>query len=152
MGDQPGIPPPRSLPSQLSRLLEAADGPEQERAWIEFLDSYSRLILYVARRSIRDHDAVMDRYALLIERLREQRCRRLRTFAADGRGKFTTWLVVVVRRLCLDSDRHKYGRVSGQESRDLTAPRRLVELVLDPEVLDRLPDQTPSTDEQLERE
>ena len=152
MGDQPGIPPPESLPSQLSRLLEAADGPEQERAWTEFLDFYSRLILYVARRSVRDHDAVMDRYAFVIERLREQHCRRLRTFAADGRGKFTTWLIVVVRRLCLDWDRHKYGRVSQQEGRDPTPPRRLIELVLDPEVLDRLPDQTPSTDEQLERE
>ncbi len=151
MGDQPGIPPPESLPSQLRSLLEAADGSEQERAWTEFLDCYSRLILYVARRSVRDHDAVMDRYAFVIERLREQRCRRLRAFAADGRGKFTTWLVVVVRRLCLDWDRHTYGRVSQQGSRDPTAPRRLVELVLDPDVLDRLPDQTPSTHEQLER-
>ena len=32
----------------------------------------------------------MDRYAFSIERLREQNFRRLRTFAADGRGKFTT--------------------------------------------------------------
>jgi RNA polymerase sigma factor (sigma-70 family) len=152
MGYQPGVPPPESLPSQLRRLLEAADGPEQERAWIEFLDTYSRLILYVARRAVRDHDIVMDRYAFVIERLREQRCRRLRTFAADGRGKFTTWLIVVVRRLCLDWDRHKHGRVSPKGSRDPTTPRRLVELVLDPEVLDRLPDQSPSTDEQLDRE
>lgn len=152
MGDQPGTPPPESLPSQLRRLLEAADGPEQERAWTEFLDCYSRLILYVARRSVRDHDAVMDRYAFVIERLREQRCRRLRTFAADGRGKFTTWLIVVVRRLCLDWDRQKHGRISPQGSRDPTAPRRLVEVVLDPDVLDRFPDQTPSADEQLDRE
>jgi RNA polymerase sigma factor (sigma-70 family) len=152
MGDQPGIPPPESLPSQLRRLLEAADGPEQERAWTEFLECYSRLILYVARHSVRDHDAVMDRYAFVIERLREQHCRRLQRFASDGRGKFTTWLVVVVRRLCLDWDRHKYGRVSHQGGRDPIAPHRLVELVLDPEVLDRLPDQAPSTDERLERE
>jgi RNA polymerase sigma factor (sigma-70 family) len=152
MGDKPAIPPSESLPNQLSRLLEAADGLAQERAWVEFLDCYSRLILYVARQTVRDHDAVMDRYAFVIERLRDQRCRRLRTFAADGRGKFTTWLIVVVRRLCLDWDRHKYGRVSLQGSRDPTAPRRLIELVLDPDVIDRFPDQRPSTDEQLEQE
>ena len=153
MGDKPGSEHPRSFPSQLRRLLEAADGPPQEQAWSEFLQSYSRLILFVARQTARnDQDVVMDRYTFAIERLGEQNFRRLRTFAADGRGKFTTWLTVVVRRLCLDYDRHKYGRSPSPEARRTTTPRRLVEVVLDPEVLDRLPDQRPSADEELERE
>lgn len=152
MGDKLGPEPPRSFPTQLRHLLEAADGPEQERAWAEFLDCYSRLILYVARQIPRDHDVVMDRYAFVVERLREQRCRRLRTFAADGRGKFTTWLIVVVRRLCLDHDRSKHGRAPGPGARRPTAPRRLVELVLDPDILDRMPGGGPSADEELERE
>jgi RNA polymerase sigma factor (sigma-70 family) len=151
MDEKLGSEHPRSFPSQLRHLLETADGPEQVRAWTEFLDSYSRLILYVARQIPRDHDVVMDRYAFVVERLQEQSYRRLRTFAADGRGKFTTWLMVVVRRLCLDHDRRKYGRAPGPGSRGPTAPRRLVELVLDPEVLDRLPGGGPSADEELER-
>ena len=150
---KPGSEHPRSFPSQLRRLLEAADGPPQEQAWSEFLQSYSRLILYVARQTARDdQDLVMDRYTFSIERLREQNFRRLRTFAADGRGKFTTWLTVVVRRLCLDYDRRKHGRSPPPEARRTTTPRRLVEIVLDPEFLDRFPDDRPSADEDLERE
>jgi RNA polymerase sigma factor (sigma-70 family) len=153
MGDKLGPEHPRSPPTQLRQLLEAADGPDQERAWSEFLIAYSRLILYVARQIPRDHDVVMDRYAFVVERLREQSCRRLRTFAADGRGKFTTWLMVVVRRLCLDHDRLKFGRRPNPRARESsTPPRRLVELVLDPEVLDRLPSSAPSAHEELERE
>lgn len=150
MGSQLRPEPPRSLPDPLRRLLDAADGAEQERAWPEFLESYSRLILYVARQMSRDHDTVMDRYAFVLERLREQSCRRLRTFAADGRGKFTTWLTVVVRRLCLDHDRRTRGRKPSATSPD--APRRPVELVLDSVALDMFPDARPSADEVLERE
>ena len=150
MGDTLGS-EPRSFPSELRRLLEAADGPEQELAWAEFLESYSRLILHVACQTPRDRDAIMDRYTFAIEGLREHRCRRLRSFAADGRGKFTTWLMVVARRLCLDHDRRKYGRTPGP--RPPSAPsHRLVELVLDPLVIERLSDGRPSADEQLERE
>lgn len=143
---------PRAFPSQLRRLLDTADGPGQERAWTEFLDAYSKLILYVARQATRDHDVAMDRYAYVLERLREQGCRRLRTFAADGRGKFTTWLVVVVRRLCLDHDRHLHGRAPAPTARDPAPPRRLLELLLDPEAMDRLPDGALPADERMERE
>ena len=151
MGTKFGLEQPRSSPSQLSHLLEAADGPEQERAWAEFLESYSRLILYVARQLPRDQDCVMDRYAFVVEGLREQGCRRLRSFAADGRGKFTTWLTLVVRRLCLDHDRHRYGRAPAPGTRRPALPRHLIELVLDPQVMDRLPDGRPAADEELER-
>lgn len=142
---------PRSLPSQVQHLLEATEGSAREQAWSRFLDAYSRLILYVARQTPGDHDAIMDRYAFVVERLRERDCRRLRTYAADGRGKFTTWLTVVVRRLCLDHHRFTHGRASAP-SRPL-APRRLVELVtLDPQVLDRFPDARPSPEDELHRQ
>jgi len=98
-----------------------------------------------------DHDVVMDRYAFVVEELREQRFRRLRGFAADGRGKLTTWLMVVVGRLCVDHDRRKNGRAMSPGAREPAVPRRLVELVLDPEVIARIPDNTPSADEELER-
>ena len=143
---------PRSFPRALRHLLEAADGPDQELAWAEFLETYSRLILHVAHQTPRDRDVVMDRYTFAVEGLREQRCRRLRAFAADGRGKFTTWLMVVVRRLCLDHDRRKYGRAPGPRAGGAVTSRRLIELVLDPSVLERLSDGRPSADEELERE
>lgn len=143
---------PRAFPSQLRHLLDTADGPERERAWTEFLDAYSRLILYVARQATRDHDVAMDRYAYALERLQEQGCRRLRSYVADGRGKFTTWLVVVVRRLCLDHDRHRHGRTTAPGAHHPTPPRRLLELLLDPEIMDRLPDGAPAADEVMERD
>jgi RNA polymerase sigma factor (sigma-70 family) len=52
----------------------------------------------------------MDRYAFALDQLRRDDCRRLQAYAADGRGEFTTWLVLVVRRLCLDEHRRRYGR------------------------------------------
>ena len=52
----------------------------------------------------------MDRYACLIEQLSQDDYHRLRVFAADGRSEFTTWLVLVAQRICLDHHRHRYGR------------------------------------------
>jgi len=87
-----------------------------------------------------------------VERLGEQSYRRLRTYAADGRGKFTTWLVVVTRRLCLDHNRLKQGRPPSPGTRNPVTPRRLIDLVLlDPDVLARLPDDRPSAEDQLDR-
>ncbi len=74
----------------------------------------------------------MDGYAYVLERLRADQCRRLREYTPDGHTKFTTWLVVVARRLCLDLLRHRYGR-SDDPAPDAAAARaarrRLVNLV-----------------------
>ena len=144
---------PRAFPDQLRRLLDAPSGAEREQAWSAFLDSYSRLILHVARQLPCDHDVAMDRYAWVLEHFRDQDCKRLRGFVADGRGKFTTWLTVVIRRLCLDHDRHQFGRVSASPGTGVAAtPRRLLEVILPPEAIDRIPDRAPPVDERLEQE
>jgi RNA polymerase sigma factor (sigma-70 family) len=140
-----------SLPTKLRNLLEAADDNTREQAWTEFLDSYSRLILFVGRQTPGDYDVVMDRYAFVVERLREQSYRRLRTYAADGRGKFTTWLMVVARRLCVDYNRLKHGRSPEHEARDPAPRSRLLELVLSPETMERFPDGRASAEEELDR-
>jgi len=98
-------------PPELVGLLNASDPAAREVAWASFVKSHSRLLLHVARSIGRDYDAAMDAYAYLLELLRADDCRRLRAYAADGRSKFTTWLVVVARRLCLDHLRHRYGRL-----------------------------------------
>jgi len=152
VGDALGPEHARSLPSQVRSLLESAEGPTQEQAWTGFLDSYSRLILYVARNAPGDYDAIMDRYAYVVERLRDQNFRRLRTYAADGRSKFTTWLMVVVRRLCLDQNRLKHGRVPGPGTNKPALPHRLIDLVfLDPDAIDQLEDQRPAIDKEFDR-
>src|SRR5688500_11299525 len=94
--------PARSLashvvPAVVARLLNASEPRTRDAAWTEFVLSHSKLLLHVARGLGGDHDAVMDRYAYVLERLREDRSRRLHTFVADGRCEFSTWLVVVVQ-------------------------------------------------------
>jgi RNA polymerase sigma factor (sigma-70 family) len=77
----------------------------------------------------------MDHYAYILDEFRQDDFRRLRAFAGEGRGKFTTWLVVVARRLCVDHHRHAHGRSQpGQnaghtESVDHIARRNLADLV-----------------------
>jgi RNA polymerase sigma factor (sigma-70 family) len=80
----------------------------------------------------RDYDATMDAYAYLLEQIRREDFRRLRGYVADGRTKFTTWLVVVARRVCLDHLRQRYGRPQESVTPDReahAARRRLVDLL-----------------------
>ena len=101
---------PTGMPAVLSTLLNAVDPAERERAWEAFVAEHSRLILHAIRRYRGSQDDVMDRYAFVLEQLRADDCRRLRGWSGDGRSRLTTWLVVVVQRLCLDHHRERYGR------------------------------------------
>jgi RNA polymerase sigma factor (sigma-70 family) len=116
----------------VSRLLDAADPAAREEAWKAFLETHSRLLLHTARRLGRDYDATMDAYAYLLEQLRRDDFQRLRAYVSDERSKFTTWLVVVARRLCLDHLRERYGRPAdaGARGREARLVRRqLVDLL-----------------------
>lgn len=123
------------LPAGLSMLLGASSGRARDDAWSDFLSQYSRLLLKVVRRASTGHDEAMDRYAFILEQLRCDDFRRLRAFTADDRGKFTTWLVVVARRLCVDHHRHVHGRpqtATGSEDSaplDRVARRNLIDLL-----------------------
>jgi len=124
-----------SPPAALARLFDASNAAAKESAWSEFVLAHSRLLLHVARSLSRDHDVTMDRYAAILDELREDDFRRLRTYVADGRSEFTTWLVVVAQRICLDYHRRRYGRlrpVAGNASahdEEWAARRRLVDLL-----------------------
>jgi RNA polymerase sigma factor (sigma-70 family) len=123
-----------ALPATLSELLDG-NRASAEEAWAEFLAAHSRLILYVARSLGGDHDAVMDRYACILDQLRADNCRRLRAYCADGRSEFSTWLVVVAQRICLDHHRARYGRLRVSEpgattqDEEWASRRRLVDLL-----------------------
>ena len=143
----------RSLPSRLSALLEAPDAAARDGAWAAFLNEYSNLMLRTAQRASSTDDEAMDHYAFILDQLRDNDFRRLRAFAADRRGKFTTWLVVVVRRLCVDHHRRRYGRTPAShepesaEDAGFAARRRLVDLMTDQFDLERLEDRgTPRPD------
>jgi RNA polymerase sigma factor (sigma-70 family) len=114
-------------------LLDARDASSEERAWKEFLEAYSRLMLHTLHRLGGDHDAVMDRYAYVIEQLQRDRHHRLRAYSPSERSKFTTWLVVVVHRLGLDHHRRRYGSPNLQNGNQdrRAARRRLVDLLAD---------------------
>lgn len=123
------------LPVELSRLLDARTPTRVDAAWGDFVAVHSRLLLHVVRALTSDRDSAMDAYARVLERLREDDCRRLRAYVPDGRSKFTTWLVAVVRRLCLDWHRERFGRARAEGSAEAQEAherrRRLATLVLD---------------------
>lgn len=149
-----GVPlnPPAALPPELSQLLGVTNDADVERAWARFIDQHNRLLLHTCRSVERDHDAAMDGYTHILGALREDGFRRLRAYAPRANTQFTTWLVVVARRLLLDFHRHRYGRPRAESGASLTTRetrRRLEDLVateLDPEQLAaptaNAPDQT----------
>lgn len=105
-------------------------------------------MLHTARTLGRDYDATMDGYAYLLEQLRRDGFRRLRAYVPDSRSKFTTWLVVVARRICLDRIRSRYGRAAqaGPDDREARASRRrLVDLLAEQLDASTLPG--PATDD-----
>ena len=140
----------RVAPEELVRLLTAEAPDAREEAWAAFTGAFSRLLLHTARSRGAGYDVSMDRYAYVLEQLRRDDYCRLRRYRADGRGKFTTWLVVVARRLCLDHDRQRFGRFRQTLATDTAETRRrLVDLLgeqVELESLGGAADETPEGD------
>ncbi|HEX5820054.1 MAG TPA: sigma-70 family RNA polymerase sigma factor [Gemmatimonadales bacterium] len=146
---------PARLPLEVQSLLSAASQADRDTAWDAFVASHARLMLFAARAVTHDHDEAMDAYAWTLERLREDESVRLRGFS-DGKGAlFSTWLTVVVRRICVDYVRHARGRTAKSASGDLpewrAVRRRLVELIGEPVPLENVRDEGSGADEMLEQ-
>ena len=118
-------------PPELAALLSASEPTSREAAWARFVALHSRLLLNVARSLGRDYDGSMDRYAHVLGQLQEANFRRLRAYTPDGRTRFTTWLVVVARRLCLDHYRQRYGRSPSGDRADAGTTRTLRRQIAD---------------------
>lgn len=129
-----------TLPPPLRRLLSSSDETSDE-AWSSFLKAYSDLILFAIRKVEADPDAVGDAYAFALEQIRRDDFRRLRAFDGSGSAKFTTWLVVVVRRLAIDLRRRRNGRPTKPGLTKGTDPRKHLR-DLDSAIVDlaRIPD------------
>jgi RNA polymerase sigma factor (sigma-70 family) len=142
---------PERLPSDLARLLAADSSAARDGAWHEFVQQHSRLILSVARSLGGSYDAIMDRYAFILEQLRRDDCRRLRAYTPDSRARFTTWLVVVCRRLCMDEHRSKFGRArAGSDVIRLQTRRSLVESLFSTRELEAVAASDPQPDAEWE--
>ncbi|MGH7517279.1 MAG: RNA polymerase sigma factor [Gemmatimonadales bacterium] len=123
IGEVPDTGPGRRFPAELGQLLRAKDDAARQAAWSGLVESHSRLLLYFARSLGGDHDAAMDRYAFMLERLSQDDFRRLRAYPSEGRAAFSTWLATVARRLCIDYQRTLYGRTRSRRGSRQTADR-----------------------------
>jgi RNA polymerase sigma factor (sigma-70 family) len=82
----------------------------EEQAWDEFLNEYAPLVLQVVQLFTHDQDQIHDCFVFCCEKLKEHNLKRLRSFDAEGPASFATWLRAVVRNLCLDWHRKRFGR------------------------------------------
>lgn len=94
----------------VARILRGLASPEPGDAWTEFLTSYAPLVEQVVALFERNPDHVRDCFLFVSERLAKGRFRRLRAFRPEGSARFSTWLRVVMRRLCVDWHRREFGR------------------------------------------
>lgn len=120
----PGDPFVESVLSSLSSL-------ERESAWCAFLERYSGLIYHVVRSFDRDPDNSGNCFLFVCEKLSANEFRRLRKFDQSGRASFSTWLLAVVRNLCLDWLRKEHGRhrIFGSVARRSTMEQLLFDCV-----------------------
>jgi RNA polymerase sigma factor (sigma-70 family) len=120
-----------AAPPELQELLQASGPTARDEAWARFVARFSPLLLHTARTVAREHDRAMDAYAHLLEQLRQDDGRRLTRFLEDSGAQFTTWLVIVARRLCIDFLRQRYGRAPAAPAKlaDHAMRRRLEDLV-----------------------
>jgi len=96
--------------SRISDWLPALLAEDQEGAWDQFLNGHSPLILQVVHLFERDQDRIEDCFVFVCERLKRNNLRRIRKFDTQGAATFATWLRAVIRNLCLDWRRHRFGR------------------------------------------
>ncbi|MBX3702351.1 MAG: sigma-70 family RNA polymerase sigma factor, partial [Steroidobacteraceae bacterium] len=91
-------------------LLNLLTTDQAEKAWKEFLERFSPLILHVARRHESDEERASDCFLYACGQLSDNVFHRLRSFRPDGRAQFRTWLTSVVNNLCIDWRRKQHGR------------------------------------------
>lgn len=110
-----------------SRLLVKlfSSGRQAERAWRKFLRKYSNLILKVIWQFEKNMDDVMEAYTYVCSKLVENNFAILKKydFTKPDRPKFSTWLALVVRNLCID-----HFRVSEKGKRYANLIKKLSQL------------------------
>jgi RNA polymerase sigma factor (sigma-70 family) len=84
---------------------------ETDAAWDLFMDRYRRLIMATIRRTLGNHEELLDAFAEVCEQLAMSDLERLRSHPGDSeKSRFTTWLVAVVHNQTVDWVRRREGR------------------------------------------
>lgn len=94
----------------ISEVVELLDVGQAERAWGIFLKNYNATIMQVVRHFENDPDLASDCFIFICEKLCENDFDRLRQFDPRRGVRFRSWLSAVVSNLCIDWQRHLYGR------------------------------------------
>ena len=99
------------MPTQtIKEILDRLNSGDRDAAWTLFLEEHAALVLRVVRHFEANADDVSDCFQFICEQLVKDSFRRLRRFQPDGAAEFSTWLRAVVRNLCLDWHRKRFGR------------------------------------------
>ncbi len=88
-------------------------GKNSDKAWREFLHSYSKLILKIIWRYTHDYDEAMSKYLFVCSSLCKNDFKVMKKFEIvhnRKKTKLAAWLTVVVNHLCIDEYRIKEGR------------------------------------------
>jgi RNA polymerase sigma factor (sigma-70 family) len=99
-----------SVYSKVSEWFPVLPAQDEEQAWDGFLDEYAPVILQVVHHFVRDQDQVHDCFVFACEKLKQDNLKKIRRFEENGSASFPTWLRAVVRNLCLDWYRQRFGR------------------------------------------
>lgn len=86
---------------------------ESKEGWDFFINQYSSLVLSTISHFVDDYDDKMDIYLFVCQALAANDLRKLKQFKirkGKTKGKFSTWLVLVVKNLCVDWFRKRDGR------------------------------------------
>ena len=88
-------------------------GTESVKGWKEFLNIYSKYMLKIIWRYTDDYDTAMGNYLFICSKLVNNDFKILRKFnysINNQKIRLSTYLNVVVNRLCIDCYRSKFGR------------------------------------------
>lgn len=91
-------------------LLARLKSGDKGEAWKQFLDFYSPVIMHIAGQYEYGRGELHDCYLFICEKLSENDFYRLVSFKPEGSASFRSWLNVVIVNLCIDWQRHKWGR------------------------------------------
>jgi len=100
----------RSQGNSSTELLAQLRSRDRSKAWKQFLEVYSPVIMHIAGQYEYRSGGRNDCYLFICEKLSENDFCRLLSYQPEGSASFRSWLNVVIANLCIDWRRHKQGR------------------------------------------
>lgn len=100
----------RSSNFSSTELLARLRSGDRGKAWQQFLNVYSPVIMHIAGQYEHHRDRLNECYLYICEKLSENGFRRLLSFQPEGSASFRSWLSVVIANLCIDWRRQCRGR------------------------------------------